>query len=77
LASHQELLDLLNQKQSRVDELFFQCDLCEASLSKTRLELASLQAGGSEAGVRSVTESLQSTINHAKEVQEELRRLGF
>ena len=77
VASHQERLEMINQQQYRVDELLYQCDRCEASLSRTRIELASLQAGSSETSVSAVTETLQRTIAQAKEVQEELRRLGF
>ena len=43
VTSHQELLELINQQQYRMDELLFQCDRCEASLSRTRIELASLR----------------------------------
>ncbi len=77
VASHRERLEMINQQQLRADELLFQCDRCEASLSRTRIELASLQAGNSETSVSAVTESLQRTIDRAKEVQEELKRLGF
>ncbi len=77
IASHRELLEMINQKQYQADELLFQCNRCEASLARTRIELASLQAGSSATSVSSVTQSLRSTINQAKEVQEELKRLGF
>ena len=77
VASHQERLEMIDQQQYRVDELLFQCDRCEASLSRTRIELASLQAGSSETSVSAVTETLQRTIAQAKEVQDELRGLGF
>ena len=77
VASHRERLEMINQQQFRADELLFQCDRCEASLSRTRIELASLQAGSSDISVSAVTESLQRTIDRAKEVQEELKRLGF
>ncbi len=77
VASHQERLEMIDQQQYRIDELLFQCDRCEASLSRTRIELASLQAGSSETSVSAVTETLQRTIAQAKEVQDELRRLGF
>ncbi len=77
VASHQELLEMIDQQQYRVDELLFQCDRCEATLSRTRIQLASLQAGSSEISVNAVTETLQRTIVQAKEVQDELRRLGF
>ena len=77
VASHRELLEMINQQQYQADELLFQCSRCEASLSRTRIELASLQAGSSEASVSAVTESLRRTIDQAKEVQEELKSLGF
>ena len=77
VASRQELLEMIDQQRYRVDELLFQCDRCEASLSRTRIELVSLQAGSSETSVSAVTETLQRTIAQAKEVQDELKRLGF
>lgn len=77
VVSHRQRLEMINQQQYRVDELLYQCDRCEASLSRTRIELAGLQAGSSESSVNAVTETLQRTIDQAREVQEELRRLGF
>lgn len=77
VVSHQERLVLINDQQTRVDEVLYQCDQCEASLAKTRIELASLQAGTLGSSVSSVTETLQKTIDQAKDIQEELRRLGF
>ena len=77
VASHRERLEMIDQQQFRVDELLYQCDRCEASLSRTRIELASLQAGSSDSSVSAVTETLRRTITQAKEVQEEMRRLGF
>ncbi len=74
---HRERLEMTDQQQYRLDELLFQCDRCEASLSRTRMEMASLQAGRSETSVNSVTEALQRTIAQAKEIQEELKKLGF
>ena len=77
IKSHQLRLDLLGQQQLRVDELLFQSNRCEASLALTRMETASLQSGGTETSVSAVTDSLQRTIEQAKEVQEELKRLGL
>ena len=70
-------LVMINQQHARVDELFYQCDRCEASLARTRIEVAALQAGSSGPSVSSVTETLQGTIDQAKEIQEELKKLGF
>jgi hypothetical protein len=77
VASHKERLDMIKQQELRVDRLLYQCDRCEASLHRTRIELASLKTESSETSVSAVTETLQETINQAKEVQEELKRLGY
>ena len=77
LSSHRQRLDMLDQLQVRVDQLLYQAGRCEASLHRTRIELAGLKAGSAEASVSTVTESLRMTINRAKEVQDELKRLGF
>ena len=44
LASHRERLILINQQRSHVEELLHQCGRCEASLHRTRIELAELKA---------------------------------
>ncbi len=77
VALRREQLEMINQQQNQADELLFQCNRCEASLSRTRIELASLQAGSSETSVSAVTQILRRTIDQAKAVQEELKRLGF
>jgi hypothetical protein len=75
--SHKERLDMMKQQQLRVDQLLYQADRCEASLNRSRLELAALKADTSEMSVSAVIGTLRGTINQAREVQEELRRLGF
>ncbi len=77
VASHKERLDMIKEQHLRVDKLVYQSDRCEASLHRTRIELAALKADSSETSVDAVTETLEKTINQAKEVQEELRRLGL
>ena len=77
VASHKERLGLIQQQSLRVDGLLHQSDSCEASLHRTRIELAALKADNVDTRVSSVTDALQSTINQAKEVQEELKKLGF
>lgn len=76
-ASHRARLDLVKQQQVRVDGLLQQSDSCEASLHRTRIELAALRADNVETSVAAVSDALTRTINHAKEVQEELKRLGL
>ena len=77
VASHKERLGLVQQQRLRVDGLLQQSDSCEASLHRTRIELAALKADSVDASVSTVTNALQSTIVRAKEVQEELKRLGY
>ena len=77
VASHKERLGLVKQQTLRVDGLLHQSDSCEASLHRTRIELAAMKADNVDARVSSLTGALQSTINQAKEVQEELKRLGY
>ena len=77
VTTHKERLDLLKLQQLRVDGLLHQCQRCEASLARTRIELVVLQADSTEMSVDAVTERLRRTIDQAKEVTEELNRLGF
>jgi hypothetical protein len=77
LASHRDRLDLIEQQALRRDKLLHQADRCEASLARTRIELAALKADSSAASVSTLTEALQNTIVQAREVQEEMRKLGF
>ena len=77
LASHRERLSLLEQQAWRVEELLQLAGHCEASLNRARIQLLSLNADGSQQGVNAATETLGRVIQQAREVQEELRELGF
>ena len=76
LASQKERLEILKREQLLVDELISQSDRCGASLQRVRLELAAMRADDSGDSVRAVTETLRKTIDNARGVQAELRRLG-
>ena len=75
--SHRRRLDMLDQLELRVEQLLYQAHRCEATLHRTRIELAEIRTGSSEANVDSVIGALQGTVDQAKEVQKELRRLGY
>ena len=77
LASHWQLLGMLEQLRLRVDQLLHLAGRCEASLHRTRIEVAAIRAGNSESSVDSVVTALQETVRRAKEVQGELRSLGY
>jgi hypothetical protein len=72
-----ERLDLMQKQQLRVDELLHLAGRCAESLNRTRMELAGLRIADSEVNVNDATESLRKTIDQTKEVQEELKSLGF
>jgi len=76
-ASCKERLDMIKQQELRVDKLLYQCMRCEASLHRARVEIVALKTENSELSISAVTETLQLTINQAKEIQEELKRLGY
>jgi hypothetical protein len=77
LVLHRERIALLDRLQLRVEQLLHQAGRCEASLHRTRIELAAIRTGGSETSVNGVVAALQGTIQQAKGVQEKLRRLGY
>jgi hypothetical protein len=76
LISHKERLEMIARLELRVDELLHQANRCEATLHQTRIELAELKADSTETSVSEVIQALQQTIHQAKEVQEEMKRLG-
>jgi hypothetical protein len=77
IVSHKERIEKIKEQELRVDKLLYQCDRCEASLHRTRLELAALKTESAETSVSAVTETLTETINQAKDVQNELKKLGY
>ena len=76
-ASHRERLDMIQRQQVRAEELMHQCGQCVAALNRTRIELAGIKVEGSRTSVDAATESLRKTIEEAREVQEEMKRLGL
>ena len=75
--SDRQRLDLVDQQRLRLQQLLQQSDRCEGALQQTRIELASLKADASSGSVDSVLETLQKTIDQAKAIQEEMRKLGY
>jgi hypothetical protein len=77
LTSHRERLAIMRQCEFRIEELLHHCGRCEASLNRARMELVALKAESSAASVTAVTETLKRTIEEARGVRDELRRLGL
>ncbi len=77
LACYQQTLRLIQQQALRVEELLNQAGRCEASLNQARIQLVSFSTLVSEKGADAVIETLSRVIQQAKEVQEELKELGF
>jgi DNA-binding SARP family transcriptional activator len=76
-SSDRQRLDLVDQQRLHLQQLLQQSDRCEGALQQTRMELASLKADASSVSVDSVLETLQKTIDQAKAIQEEMRKLGY
>lgn len=77
IQSNQERLHMLRKIKQRMEELMYQAGRCEASLGKTRIQLAALKAEASEIGVSAVTDTLRKTIDRARDVQNELKKMGY
>jgi hypothetical protein len=76
-SSDRQRLDLVEQQRLHLQQLLQQSDRCEAALQQTRMELASLKADASSVSVDAVLDTLQKTIDQAKAIQEEMRKLGY
>ncbi len=69
--------DLVEELRLSTDQLLLQASRSETALHRTRIQLAAIRTGTSESSVDSVVGVLQGTIDRAKEVQQELSRLGY
>jgi hypothetical protein len=70
----QERLAELHANRARADELLLAAEKCESALHKVRTTLASMRADESEARVRTVVETLESTLKQVREVQDKFRK---
>ena len=77
LEHHERQLRLLDQLQLDASHLVYQARRCEECLRKTRVEIATMRFGDAGKSVDVVVDALNSTIRQAKEVQEELKRVGY
>ena len=77
LSSNQQRLVILERQQLKVDELLHHSGRCVSTLNQTRIELAGLKADSAGTDIEALIEALQWTISQAKEVQDELKRMGF
>ncbi len=80
----EELLDFrkerlvkINRLQLYADQLLHQSRRCEDSLNDARIEMAAIRAGNTDSSINPVIEALQQRIKQVKEVQDELRKLGY
>ncbi len=76
LAASRELQRLVEEQESRLADLLYQCGRCTAALHRARIELAGLQADSSKDAVDTLTLELTATIDRAKKVQAELKHSG-
>lgn len=76
-ASHRQLLAHHEESRQRGCDLMFEAERCTAALAETRIELTSVRAGDTRVDVDAVVETLQETIRRVREVQNEMRRMGY
>jgi class 3 adenylate cyclase len=77
LASHQQLLAHHADTCERACDLMFEAERCTAALADTRIELSSVRAGETRLDVDAVVQTLQETIRRVRDVQNEMRRMGY
>ena len=73
----EQLLARHDEARQRARDLMFEAERCTAALAEARIELASVRAGDTQVDVDAVVETLQETIRRVRDVQDELRRLGY
>jgi hypothetical protein len=76
-ASLKERLTSVNRLNLWVEQLLYQAQRCEETLHASRIELATVRAGGTRSSLDSIIKVLEERIKQVKEVQEEINRLGY
>lgn len=76
-ALHRQLLARHDEARRRARELVFEAERCADALAEAHIELASLSTGQTRAAADGVAGRLQDTIRSVRDVQDELRRLGY
>ncbi len=77
ISSAQERLQIVQRQRLRIEELIHHCDQCVAALNRTRIELAALKVDSAGTSVDAVIASLRKTIDEARAVQAEMKKLGL
>jgi hypothetical protein len=77
LTSKRALLERQRKARQRARDLIFGAEQCASALAEARIELASVRADDTQLDADAVTRTLQDTIRGVREVQDELRRLGY
>ena len=75
--SHEKRLAALDELHQHGRELLFEAERCEATLHQARIELTSMRAGSAQVSVDVVVQTLEENIRRVREVQDEMRRLGY
>lgn len=77
IKSNCQRLEMISRERLSLDGLLQQARKCEAALHDTRVQVASLKAETGTVSMNAVLETLQKTIDQARAVQEEMRKLGY
>jgi hypothetical protein len=77
LEQRRDLLRRHSEQELRRERVLFAAQSCEATLHRTRIDIAEIRSGGSEASVDAVINALRRTIDQTREIQAEIRRQGY
>lgn len=77
VASYQEKIDGIDRLQLEIEKLHYEVRRCEAILHTTRIELATVRAGGTRGNIDAVVEALQQRIKQVREVMDEMEKMGY
>lgn len=75
--SRQQLLRRHAEGQQRAGDLMFEAEQATTALAEARVELASTRGADAQVDVDTVVANLQTTIRNVRELQDELRQLGY
>jgi serine/threonine protein kinase len=77
MASEKKSLDIMQANQLKFGRLVLQARGCAIQLQEARNDLLGIRSGDRATDAESLIEAMQRTLQQAKEVQAEIRKLGF
>ena len=77
ILSRNDRLSVIRDQALRIEKALYQCDRCQASIQRTRIEVSALIAESLNSGLVDTSQLLQKAMIEAKEIQDEVKKLGY